>query len=259
MSYIWTILITLAVCYIGLILFALFFANKLIFPAQPATYGKDDSHIKLKTAQGEEVVAIHLPHQDAKYTILYSHGNAEDLGDIRPHLERLQALGFSIFAHDYPGYGLSSGTPSEEGCYGSINAAYAYLKEQLKVSPENIILYGRSLGGGPSVDLASRELIAGVILRGTFSSTFRVMTKRKLVPWDVFDNIAKIHKIDAPLLIVHGDQDRTVPYSHGVALYKKAKEPKTLVTIEGAGHNNAVDLAGPKYWNAIHSFGQSLK
>lgn len=260
MSYLWTILGTLAVCYVGLAIFSLLFANKMIFPAPPSSYTEDTfpSLIKLPLPEGGEVCALHLPNEEAKYTLLYHHGNAEDLGHIYPHLQELQKRGWAVFAYDYPGYGLSEGKPSEWGSLAAAKCAYSYLRTLLDVPSENIVLYGRSLGGGPAVHLASQEKVAGLILDGTFTSTYRVITKIKLLPWDTFDNIKHTPSIDEPLLSIHGTADLTVPFWHGVRLFEAAAGKKEKLWVEGAGHNDLLDIAGQDYWDAIEAFKQSL-
>jgi len=114
---------------------------------------------------------------------------------LRPILERLHKAGFAVFAYDYQGYGTSQGKPSEQNAYRDIDAAYQYLTAQLKLPSERIIVYGRSTGGGPSVDLASCQRVAGLILESTFTSTFRVITRVPLYPFDKFANLSKISSV----------------------------------------------------------------
>lgn len=245
--------------YLGLALFSVFFADKMIFPAPEPSYKDDKDIIKLPVGDKQiEISALYLENPDAKYTILYSHGNGEDLGNIRPFLEKLRDQGFAVFAYDYPGYGTSEGRPSESNCLAAASAAFSYLVILRDVDPDKIILFGRSLGSGPSYFLASQKPVAGMIIDGGFSSTFRVVTKRKLLPWDKFDNLAKADDVHCPTLFIHGKQDHTVPFEHAQALYEAAREPKYSLFIDEAGHNNLVECAGPRYWDAIETFTQSL-
>ncbi len=248
------ILFVLGVAYIGLSLVAYFISDKLIFPIRPVSYAKHDLIIELPLENGELISTIYLPNEEAKFTIIYSHGNAEDLGHILPLLKSFHQKGFSVFAYDYPGYGLSEGKATEKSTYDAINAVYEFVTEDLKIPQHSVILYGRSLGGGPTVDLAAREIIGGVILESTFVSAFRVMTHRTLLPWDKFNNIDKINEIDCPLLVIHGTEDSIVPFWHAHALFNKAKTPKQNFWIEGAGHNNIFDFAGNKYWDRLDFF-----
>ncbi len=247
-----------AVCYFGLMLFALIMADRMIFPAPPPNYTDDADILKLPMAEGGTISARYYPNPQATHTLLYSHGNGEDIGTSPDLWEGLRDLGYNVLVYDYPGYGTSGGKPSEAASYAAIDAAYAYLTRELSIPPEQIVLFGRSLGGGPAFDLATREPVGGVITDGTFSSTFRVMTRYKLLPWDCFDNLAKVDRIDCPLLIIHGTKDRTVPFHHALDLYQKAVEPKFHLWVEGAGHNNLIEVAGPAYSDAIRAFREQL-
>ncbi|WOO41051.1 alpha/beta hydrolase [Rubellicoccus peritrichatus] len=253
------ILTFLVVLYLALCVFALLFANRMIFPAPKASYSDDKSIIRLPIKDGSEIAAIYLENPDAEYTILYSHGNAEDLGHILPHLKELHKRGFAVMAYDYPGYGLSDGRVGEQGSYEAAAAAFSYLVILRDVDPEKIILYGRSLGSGPSFEIASKRAVAGLIIDGGFASTFRVMTRKKIVPWDIFDNLGKVDDISSPVLLIHGTQDRTVPFSHAQTMKEALEVPVTTLFVEGAGHNNLIESAHDDYWDAIINFRESLK
>ena len=226
------------VLYGALCLVALLVADRMIFLPPPATYRDGAEIVKLRTADGVRISAVHLPHASAPYTLLVSHGNAEDLGDIRPHLERLRALGFSVLAYDYRGYGTSEGTPSERGTYADIDAVYAYLTRELGVPPARIIAYGRSVGSGPAVDLAAREPLGGLVVESGFTTAFRVPTRVRLFPFDKFDNLDKIPRVRCPVLVMHGRADEIVPFGHGEALWRAALQPKRFFWAERAGHND---------------------
>lgn len=245
-------------CLLGLMLLAYVFANRFIFHPPQSNYRDTNEIIKLKTANGAVISAIYLQNPQAKYTLLVSHGNAEDLGSIYPWLEQLKAHGFSVFAYDYQGYGTSTGKPTETHVYQDINAAYEYMTHDLKIPPQKIILYGRSLGAGAAIDLAARHKVAGVIAEGAFVSIFRVITIMPLLPFDKFNNLVKIKDIHAPILFIHGMRDYTVAVWHGKKLFVAANEPKQALWVEGAGHNNVVAVAGEKYWQAITQFVSGL-
>ncbi len=229
-------------------------SDRLIFPAPLASYEESGEIIKLNLDSGETISALYLPVAESRYTVLYNHGNGEDLGEIRPRLEYLRGKGFSVFSYDYPGYGTSSGKSNEELAYKTAEAAYAYLTDKLNISPDRIILYGRSVGSGMAVELAKRHSGAGLILEGPFVSTFRVMTRFKILPFDKFDNLSKIAGIKMPVLIIHGNRDKVVPFWHGKKLYEAANQPKIFLPIPEAGHNNIPDVAAEKYGQAIDEF-----
>jgi abhydrolase domain-containing protein 17 len=255
---VWRIMRSLVFIYACLGLYAYFFSDRMIFLPQPSSYQDTNQIRKLTTRDGVEISAVYLPNPQAKFTILYSHGNAEDLGHILPTLEELRNLGFAVFSYDYRGYGTSQGNPTEKTTYKDIDAAYNYLTQNLGVLPEKIILYGRSVGGGPSVDLASRKPIGGLILENTFVSTFRVATRVTLFPFDKFNNIAKIKNVRSPVLIMHGKADEIIPFWHGEKLFATANEPKRFLAIEGAGHNDFKLVAGEEYEQALAEFTQLI-
>ena len=242
--------------YVVVCAYAFFFSDRTIFQPQPSSYRDTSAIIKLDSAENVKISALYLPNPEASHTILYSHGNAEDLGDIQPILNKLQALGFAVFAYDYRGYGTSRGKPSERGTYEDINAAYEYLTRQLGIPPSRIIAYGRSVGGGPAIDLASRKPVAGLVVESTFVTAFRVMTRIPLLPFDKFVNIDKIRKVRCPVLVIHGTADRVIPFEHGQKLYETANEPKRFLRVEGAGHNDLILVANQEYGKTLQAFDQ---
>jgi hypothetical protein len=233
-------------------------ADRMIFLPPPPTYGDGQGVIKLATAGGERIAALYLPNPAAPYTILFSHGNAEDLGAIRPFLAGLRAIGFGVLAYDYRGYGTSEGRPSEKASYEDVEAAYEYLTRAAGVPGDRIIAYGRSVGGGPAVELATRRPLAGLVLESAFLSAFRVVTRVPLLPFDKFRNIDKIGRVRCPVLVMHGMADEVVPFSHGQGLYRAAPEPKRFLWVEGAGHNDFLWVAGERHARALREFAALL-
>ncbi|MBD2019907.1 alpha/beta hydrolase [Leptolyngbya sp. FACHB-36] len=245
---------SLLLIYIFFALYVFFRADSMIFLPQPASYQNTGDILKLPVTPTERISAIYLPNSQAAYTLLYIHGNAEDLGDIRPVLERLYSWGFSVFAYDYRGYGTSDGNPSEHHAYQDADAAYTYLIQQLKIPLEKIIVYGRSVGGGSATDLASRHSVAGLILESTFTSAFRVVVPFPLLPFDKFSNLDKLRKIRCPVLVMHGEADQTIPIQHSQTLYEAAPEPKMSLWVAEAGHNDFTWVAGKRYQQVLLSF-----
>lgn len=244
--------------YGAIALYAFFFSDRLIFQPPPASYVANANLIKIPSDEGVAIAATYLRNPKARYTLLYSHGNAEDLGYIYPILQDLQAAGFSVFSYDYRSYGLSEGRASEGNAYRDIRAAYRYLTETLKVPPEQIILHGRSVGSGPSVDLAREVPVAGLIVESAFTSAFVVMTQVPLFPFDKFSNLAKIRRVECPVLVIHGTEDELIPLRHGERLLAEAPGPTQFLWVEGAGHNDLVAVAGDRYWKAIQAFAATL-
>lgn len=244
--------------YFGVMIFAFSFAEKLIFQPQPAFYQDDDSVIKIKLDNSEQISAKYFPSSKAEYTILFSHGNAEDIGSAEFFFEELKDAGFSVFAYDYRGYGTSDGTPSEANSYQDIEAAYNFLIKELKVPPEKIIIHGRSLGGAVSIDLASKRKCGGLIVESSFVSAFRVMTTYKIFPFDKFQNIDKINKVNCPVLFIHGKEDGLIPIWHGEKLFAEANEPKYSLWVDGANHNDLFAISKNSYVQAIQEFSAKL-
>jgi hypothetical protein len=204
----------------------------------------------VKNSVGNDVALLWYS-LDAEYTVLYSHGNAEDLAGSRGTFEDLAlSLECNVCAYDYSGYGLSGGQCSEQACYSDIEAVYDFLVNTAKVKPTKIILFGRSLGSGPTIHLASKHPnLAGMILQ----SPLRTAIKTQMPDWvgyvfkkiDIFANERKVPKINSfPVFVIHGTVDNVVPYSHGKYLYdllhKFNHDPSAVLmySVEGCGHND---------------------
>lgn len=254
----WSLVLIPLFVYLGLGLIAYFFADKLIFQPQPAFFSDKDSIIKLKTPNGEEIAAKFFGNPNAEYTILFSHGNAEDIFGSTPFFEKLRDAGFNVLAYDYRGYGASEGFPSEQNSYEDAEAAYNYLTENLKIAPEKIIVYGRSLGAAVSIDLASRRKCGGLIAESAFVSAFRVMTRFPIFPFDKFQNLEKIKNVHCPTLFIHGKRDEIIPFWHGTMLFAAANEPKYSLWLDEASHNNVFAVNREAYLQAIRDFAANL-
>ncbi len=254
----WRLLRSIGFIYVCLALVALVASDRLIFQPQPSSYVDSPEIVKLMSADGRSISALHLVNADADYTVLYSHGNAEDLGDLRQLLEEYRDEGFSVFAYDYSGYGTSSGRPSTRNVSEDAEAALRYLWEHEKIPLDRIIIHGRSVGGGPALYLAEKNDVAGLIVESSFVSAFRVMTRIPLVPFDKFRNISRIGKVNCPVLVMHGREDEVISFWHGEALFQKANEPKQYCWLDGASHNYMPAEARQESWVAIASFARSL-
>lgn len=240
-----------ALFYICLLIFTLLAANTLIFPSPPPSYKILPDQVALHTEDGLDLAGILISRPGAGQTILYSHGNGEDLGRCLPHLTYLAGLGFNVFAYDYRGYGQSQGKSGEKGVYKDIKAAWNYLVNDLHLPPSSILVYGRSLGSGPSTWLAAQEPCGGLILDCADTSTFKTVLPWLWFPNDKFPNLSRIGRVTCPVLVIHGTRDRTIPFSHGVKLYTAAPDPKIHLWVEGAGHNDLHRLAGESYGQAV--------
>lgn len=245
--------------YVIVLLIAVFFSNRMIFQPQAAGYRDGDGIIKLTSSNGAKVSARYLTNPKGTFTILFSHGNAEDIGDDEMFLEGIRAAGFSVFAYDYQGYGTSEGKPTERGAYDDVDAAYTYLVDVFHVPADRIISFGRSVGSGPATDLAVRRPVAGLILQSPFTSAFRVLTRVRLLPFDKFNNLSKIQGVHCPVLVIHGTQDSVINISHGRELFAAANDPKQALWVDGANHNDVPYFAGNRYTDSLKEFAQLVQ
>lgn len=215
-----------------------------IFPAP--ILGYDESHPNLVLIKGDEnklIATMYYKVNDEPLTLLYSHGNGTDIGHIDRFLSKLAyCIGMNIISYDYPGYGLSTGSlglntnNSENQCYSTIRHVINYLLEKgCKYS--DIILFGSSIGTGPTIDLAAKiNGLKCVILQTPFTKILVTETGEM-----IFENEKKINSIDSQIIILHGTEDQIVPLSHGITLYNILKDKQKdvkLITICGASHNN---------------------
>ena len=248
---------------LGLYLIALigaaFFSDRIIFQPQEAGYHDHPGILRLTSSDGAKISATYLPNPEAVFTVLFSHGNAEDIGDDQSLLERIRAAGFAVFAYDYQGYGTSDGRPSEVHAYEDEDAAYNFLVQSMHVQPNRIIAFGRSVGSGPACDLASRRPVAGLILENAFTSAFRVVTRVRVLPFDKFDNLRKIRSVRFPVLIIHGTEDSVINISHGKELFAAANKPKQALWLEGANHNDVAFIGGTRYSDALKAFAMLIE
>lgn len=245
-----------------LVAFAAFLADRAIFQPPPrASLPEKAFYLNLQESSGKSsgagddarIAVLHFPAPEGRPTFLYSHGNAEDLNS----LVRLSALfrnhGYGILVYDYEGYGASSGVPSEPAAYRDVERCWTYLTQECRIPPRDVFIYGRSVGSGPSIWLAERKNPGGLILQSPFLSAFSVVGASWL-PWDRFPNEDRISNVRCPILILHGDADRVVPYSHGVRLFELADAPKNFFPVSGGGHDDLLDVAGQDFWNRLREF-----
>ncbi|KAK9757232.1 hypothetical protein RND81_01G150300 [Saponaria officinalis] len=232
-------------------------AKLAFFPPNPATYKmkKDEKTgimelepyphrenvdvLKIRTKKGTEIVGMYVRYPMAKSTILYSHGNAADIGQMYDLFIQLSIhLKVNLLGYDYSGYGRSTGKPSENNTYADIVAAYKYLEESYGAKQEDIILYGQSVGSGPTLDLAARlPKLRAVVLHSPILSGLRVMYPVKRTYWfDIYKNIDKIPLVRCPVLVIHGTADDVVDFSHGKTLWELSQEKYEPLWLKGGNH-----------------------
>mmetsp|Transcript_79204 Transcript_79204/g.153170 ORF Transcript_79204/g.153170 Transcript_79204/m.153170 type:complete len:268 (-) Transcript_79204:97-900(-) len=223
--------------------------SHLAFPVPPkdlaaeALLARPDL-LYLTTELDDQIAAVHIRRgaTGSDRVILYSHGNAEDLGQRLSYLDVMsETCGADVLAYDYCGYGFSEGTPSEENCILAIDAAYEYLLDHFP--PNRIVVFGRSIGTGPTVDLAMRHPeIRGVVLQSPLESCGRVVFGNT-VSWvayrfDLFRNYEKISKVSCPVLVMHGTEDKIVPWENGRAIHDACQNAVEPLWVQDVGHND---------------------
>ncbi|KAK1408352.1 hypothetical protein QVD17_40063 [Tagetes erecta] len=211
--------------------------------------------LSLCTKRGNKIVAFYLKNPYARLTLLYSHGNAADLGQLVDLFVQLKAnLRVNLMGYDYSGYGASTGKPSELNTYADIEAVYECLQTEYGVSQEDLILYGQSVGSGPTLHLASKlPRLRGVVLHSAILSGLRVVCHVNCrFCFDIYRNVNKIQKVKCPTLVIHGMEDDIVSWLHGNRLWKKAKDPYEPLWIKGGNHCN-LELY-PDYIRHLYKF-----
>lgn len=212
---------------------------------------KDGYHL-LTTPHGCEIqVKIILKNEKYLY-LLISHGNAEDIFTVNEWVNRLllQFVNVNVIIYEYTGYGPNREKfpCSEQYCYNDADTVYKYATSELNIPPEKIIIFGRSLGSGPSCYLAEKYPVAGLILNSGFMSVFRVVFKfRWTLPGDMFPNIDRIKNIKCPVCIIHSIKDEIVPFYHAREMYKNCKNKFPPLYIDGTTHNNIDKICDEAY------------
>ena len=226
----------------------LFFAQRaMIYPAPPgagaAIAPPGFRTAALHTSDGLQLRALHQPARDGLPTLVFFHGNGDDLRGATVATGGLAAAGYGLLLPEYRGYGGNPGSPSEAGLYRDGEAALAWLGER-EIPLDRTVLVGNSLGSGVATELAARHPIAGLVLISGFASLTEVAARQmrlfpvRLLLRDRYENAAKLPRVAAPVLVLHGERDTLIPPSHGADLARAAPRGG-LVTVPGAGHELA--------------------
>ena len=235
----------------------------IFFPARalaaaPADFGLAAEELSIRTADGVLLHGWWIEGPGDRVLIWY-HGNAGNIGH-RLHNARwfVDRVGVSVVLVDYRGYGRSGGTPDEAGVYADGLAVYDTVAAR-GVRPEQVVLFGRSLGGAVALEVALRRPAGAVVLESVFRSV-RALAREHypFVPGFLvrtrMDNVSKVGRVGVPVLVLHGDRDSIVPLSHGQELFARAAGPARLHVIAGAGHNDTYLVGGEPYAEAWRAF-----
>jgi fermentation-respiration switch protein FrsA (DUF1100 family) len=268
------VLIAYAVC--CLLLFML--QGCIIFPGA-RTQGTPAARVH--AMPGEQLVPLHTSNGDTIYllfggaltpngkpsldaatrpTLIFFYGNGMSMVDCGSLFDSFRRLNANVAVVEYPGYGMSSGKPTEKSIYAAADAAYEFVAHRLDVDARQIIPTGLSIGGAAAIDMAYRHPVAGVATFAAFISLPAMA--RKVMPWFPtslfikyrFDNEMKLRAISVPMLLVHGTKDTLVPFAMNGKLAAAAKGPVTRVPVEGADHNDIFELGGHELMGALGRF-----
>jgi hypothetical protein len=255
------------VLYIALVALVYFNQERLIyFPPRtlfqtPAELGRTYEDVWLSTSDGVRIHGWFIPATPSRGTVLSFHGNASNVSTCLDEAEVFGSMGVSVFLVDYRGYGLSEGVPGEQETYRDAEAAWRYLTETRDIPAEEIIIMGRSLGGGVASWLAHEHPPGGLILDSTFTSLpdvgahhYSILPVRWLSRHH-YPTIERLPDIQVPVLISHSRDDQTIPFSHAERLYAAANEPKTLLEVSG-GHTGPLTME--RYRAGLQTFVNSV-
>ena len=261
------LLIAAAVAYALMILFVFLYQPRLVyFPqvereltATPRAAGLDYEDVTLTTADNVKLHGWWVPSRNARGTILLMHGNAGNISHRLGYLTMFNRLGYSVLLFDYRGYGKSGGHPDEEGTYRDAEAAWLHLAATRNVAPRDIVMVAESLGGGVATWLALKYPPRALVLASTFRSVPDLGAQ--IYPWlpvrllarITYDNLGRIAKVDAPVLIAHSRDDDVIPFAHGEALFAAAREPKQMLVLAG-GHNDGFLFTRDAWIAAVGAF-----
>ena len=237
------------------------FHPERLITRDPSQIGLAFEDVFFTTRDGLQLHGWFIPHQEARATLVWFHGNAGNISDRLLNIKLLHDnINADIFIFDYRGYGRSEGSTSEEGTYLDGEAAIQYLLGRPNAGARRLVLFGRSLGAAVAAEMAIRFDSSGLILESPFVSIqemagaiFPALPIGSLLRTR-YDTIEKVRNLKTPLLVLHGDRDEVVPFSQGKKVYDVAPGPKTFYRIVGASHNDTFIVGGEKYFRALREF-----
>jgi fermentation-respiration switch protein FrsA (DUF1100 family) len=233
-------------------------------PYNPSDIGLTYEPVTFKTDDGLKLTGWYVPAEKAQMTVLFCHGNGGNMTHRLDSLNILNELGLNCFIFDYRGYGKSRGKPSENGTYLDAQAAWKWLTKTKDIAPENIIIFGRSLGGSIASYLAVEVKPKGLIIESSFTSYIDIGKKFypympvRLFAAFSYNTIDYIRQVDCPVMIIHSRNDEVIPFEFGLRLYDAANEPKEFVEIFGT-HNDGFLHSGETYRKSWSQWLEFLK
>jgi uncharacterized protein len=255
------IIFMVCLAYTGLALVIYFMQPQFLYepirqiPYSPAELGLDFEDVYFKTGDRLRLHGWFVPSPNAKFTVLYCHGNGGNMMYFLETVNFLNKMDLNCFIFDYRGYGNSQGAPAEDGTYLDARAAYKWLTKKKGIAPQCIILFGWSLGGSIAAYLATKVKSAGLVIESSFTS-YRAIGQKFYpympVKWFArfnYPTIDYVRKVRCPVLVIHSRNDEIIPFEFGLEIYDAAKEPKQFVEIFGK-HNDGLLVSGETYKKA---------
>jgi len=229
----------------------------------PADWGLEYEDVTLNAEDDVQLHGWYLQKRESEQVLLFFHGNAGNISHRRDSIQVFHRLGLNVLIIDYRGYGLSEGKPSEQGLYRDATAAWRYLTEEKGFDPENVIIFGRSLGGAVAAKLAAGVQARGLILESTMSSAgdfaravFKILSRLVVIRYD-FNTAQHIQRVNYPVLVLHSPEDEIMPFHLGKKVYELANQPKQFVHMRG-DHNNGFLRSQPEYQQELDSWLKTL-
>lgn len=267
-QHVFGLLLVVAAAYAALSLALFFYQPKMLyFPsvpsrkvaATPEVIGLRYESQTVMTQDGEKLDAWFVPGAEEQGVVLFFHGNAGNISHRLDSIALFHQLGLSVFIFDYRGYGRSSGRPNELGTYRDADAVWAHLTAGRGYRPQDIVVFGRSLGGAVAAYTAARYRPRALILESTFTSVpdlaadlYPLLPVRWISRFR-YETITHLQRVDAPVLVVHSRDDEIIPFAHGERLYAAAHSRKCALWITG-GHNDGLVVSQDSYANGLAEF-----
>jgi fermentation-respiration switch protein FrsA (DUF1100 family) len=269
MRYPMTIVLVLLGAYLFVCLLLFIIQTRLVFfpdrrmISTPAHAGLDYRDVFFETEDGVTLHGWFVPAEGAADVLLFFHGNAGNISHRLDSIRIFHNLGLSVFIIDYRGYGKSQGRIGEAGTYKDARAARRYLVEELGIEQENVVYFGRSLGGAVAIELATHYPPKGLIAESCFLSV--PSAGRRVYPWLPvgllarirYDSEPRVAALACPKLFIHSRNDEILPIDRARRLFDAAADPKTFLEISG-DHNSGFVMSGAVYLDGLIEFLGSL-
>jgi fermentation-respiration switch protein FrsA (DUF1100 family) len=231
--------------------------------ATPGDIGLEYENVSLATSDDERLHGWYVPATDRRGVVLFFHGNAGNISHRLDSIGTFHQLGLDTLIIDYRGYGQSTGKTSEQGTYLDAQAAWNYLVDERGIPADQIIIFGRSLGGAIGAWLGAQNTPAAMIIESSFSSG--VDMARRLYPFLPVRLITRLHypvveyasRLECPVLVVHSRNDEIIPFEMGQSIYEAVRQRKSFLELRG-DHNNGFFISRHEYFAGMNTFIESV-